>query len=152
MYKTESILGLTGSVIAAVFTGLSVAGTLIAIFFIDTLGPWVYNIIDRYTVVKDWIITDWSYGTFANLASLVLIVCVGAGVVIAAASFILGFIGTAKLRRDDKGGGALLIIAAALAFISVIGLVPFVLMLVGGIMAISKKAPPAPAEETVKTL
>lgn len=152
MYKTETILGLTGSIIAAVFTALSVAGTLLAIFFIDLIGPTAYSFIDRFLIIKNWVISDWSYGTFMNLASFVIIVCVGAGVVIAAASFILGFLGTAKLRRDDKGGGVLLIIAAALAFISVIGLIPFVLMLVGGIMAVSKKAPPAPPEESVKAV
>ncbi len=146
MYKTESILGLTGSIIAAVFTALCVAGTVLVVVFIDTLGPWIFNIVERYAVVKDWMFVDWSSGVFVSLATTAIIVCAAVGVIIASASFILGFIGTSKLRSEDKSGGVLLIVAAAISFISVIGFIPFVLFLIGGIMAVSKRQPAQQAD------
>lgn len=138
MYKTESSLGLIGSIISAVFTFLFLAGTLIAIFCYSFFEPIVHNVYDN------WVMTHVvQYGfTYENLTAFVLpvvAICALVAAVIASASFILGFIGTAKLNRDDRNGGVMLIIAGVLALISIVGFIPFVLQLVGGIMAVSKR-------------
>jgi hypothetical protein len=68
-------------------------------------------------------------------------------------AFILGFVGTAKLNRNQKSGGVLLIVAGGLSLIAL--LVAFVtswfafftipLFLTGGIMAVVRK-PQAPLQ------
>lgn len=145
MYKTESMLGLAGSIIAAVITALTVVGTLIAVLFIDFFGPIVFRIVERMPAVRQWFFFD-GYESFIGFAAAIFIILAAIGVVIAAASFILGFIGSSKLRSDDKNGGILLIIAGVLSFVSVIGFIPFVLFIVGGVMSTSKRAAvPLPA-------
>jgi hypothetical protein len=138
MYKTESILGLIGSIIGAVFTFFCLAGTLIATFFFSSVEPLVDNILTNYAHGPVFS-HGFAYESLSGFVVPIVAICGGAAVVIAAASFILGFIGTAKLNRDDKSGGVLLIVGGALALLSVAGFIPFVLLLIGGIMAVSKK-------------
>lgn len=137
MYKSESILGLVGSIIGAIFTFFVVVGTLISVFF--------YSVFEQvlHSVYNNWIsIHVNGYGiTYETITTLIPVIAIlaAAAIVVAAASFILGFVGTAKLNRDDKSGGVLLIVGGALALVSFVGFIPFVLMLIGGIMAVSKK-------------
>ncbi len=135
MYKSESVLGLIGSILGAIATFLYTAGVIIIAFFYNTIEPVVHGFLNNFLCR-----INIDYCTFiGTLAGSLFIICAAIGFVIAAASFILGFIGTSKLNKGSKNGGVLLIIAAGLALISVVGFVPFVLMLIGGIMAVSKK-------------
>ncbi len=68
-------------------------------------------------------------------------------------AFILGFIGTSKLNRNEKSGGVLLIVAGGLSLIGMLiafyaawfAVFSMPLFLTGGIMAVVRKpqAPPA---------
>lgn len=138
MYKTESTIGLVGSIIGAVLSFLFLVGTLLVIFFFSFFEPFLHDIFNQYVAVHVFKF-GWTYETIMTLGIPFIAVCAAAALVIAAASFTLGFIGTAKLNRDDKNGGVLLIVGGALALISILGFIPFVLMLVGGIMAVSRK-------------
>lgn len=138
MYKTESILGLTGSIIGAVFTVLFLFSALFLIFFFGAFEPILHTFYDNW--VSSHVVTyGFNYDALASLAVPVIAVCAGIAFVIAAASVILGFVGTARLNRGDKSGGVLLIVAASLAFISVVGFIPFVLLLIGGTMSVARK-------------
>lgn len=145
MYKTESTLGLVGSILSAVLTFFALAGALISVFF--------YSLFEQvlHTVYNNWVAVHVvPYGiSYEMIISFIPIIaiCAAAAISVAAASFILGFVGTAKLNRGDRSGGVLLIVGGALALVSFVGFIPFVLMLVGGIMAISKK--PAAASQPV---
>ena len=134
MYKTESVLGLIGSILAAVIAALCLAGSLIMAFLFKAFEPGIQNLLNNMlTVLK------LDSNSFMGFMSGAFIICAIVGFVLAAVSFILGFIGTAKLRKGEKSGGVILIIAGVFALISVCGFIPFVLFLVGGIMAVSKK-------------
>lgn len=137
MYKTESTLGLVGSIIGAVVTFFVLVGTLLAIFFFSYFEPVLSNILTRY--VPDFFFYGFTNEMLANFVIPFFAIFAAVAIITAAASFILGFTGTAKLNRDDKSGGVLLIVGGALALVSFVGFIPFALMLVGGIMAVSKK-------------
>ncbi len=136
MYKTESVLGLIGSIFASVVAALALAGTILIAVFFDTIEPFLRDVINsnvsRFHLNVDIVL---------NAASGILVFIAVIAFIITVALVVLGFIGTAKLRKGDKGGGVLLIIAGAIAFLSAIGFIPSVLFLVGGIMAVSKKEP-----------
>ena len=138
MYKTESTLGLIGSIIASVFTFLFIVGTAFAMFFYSYFEQIVHNVYD--SLVATHVLR---YGLkYESLTAIVLpaiAVCAVVAIIIAAASIILGFLGTAKLNRDDRSGGVMLIVAGALSLISIVGFIPFILQIVGGIMAVSRK-------------
>jgi hypothetical protein len=134
MYKIESVLGLVASILAAVVSVLSLAGSLLCWLFIDYFEPVIHNIFNRY--LESW---GFEYNALVNFLSGAFIILVIIGFVISAASFILGFIGTSKLKKGEKGGGVLLIVAGVLSLISVFEFIPFILFLVGGIMAVTKK-------------
>lgn len=147
MYKTESVLGLIGSIIGAIFTFLCLAGTLISLFFYSAFEQLLHNVYNNWVTVRfDGYVIP--YETLTSVVLPVVAVCAVAALAIAAASVILGFVGTAKLNRDDRNGGVLLIVGGALALLSVVGFIPFVLMLVGGIMAVSRR-PAAAAQSGV---
>jgi hypothetical protein len=151
MYKTESTLGLVGSIIGAVLSFLFLIGTLLVIFFFNFFEPFIHGAFNQFAA--DHIMRfGWTYENIVTFGVPVIAVCAAAALVIAAASFILGFIGTAKLNRDDKNGGVLLIVGGALALISIVGFIPFVLMLIGGIMAISRKPAVSAQAEVSKTV
>ncbi len=138
MYKTESTLGLVGSIIGAVLTFFVLIGTLFTTFFFSYFEPVLKNLFLRY--VPDHVLGyGLTYDSFSEWIVPMIAIFAAAAIAVAAASFILGFLGAAKLNRDDKSGGVLLIVGGSLALVSFIGFIPFVLMLVGGIMAVSRK-------------
>jgi uncharacterized BrkB/YihY/UPF0761 family membrane protein len=137
MYKSESTLGLVASVLSSVLAFFILAGSLLVTLYFNLLSPFIQHIIDKYAY--PW---GWTYDTAMQLALPVFIVIASIWFVLAAASLVLGFLGTAKLRGDDRNGGVLLLVAGALSFLSVFAFIPFVLYLVGGIMAVSKKPRP----------
>lgn len=145
MYKNESTLGLVGSVIAAVFTFLFLVGALLTVFLFGYLEPMIHDFYNEYATVH----INGHYVTYESLMTFgipFIAACAAAAFVVAVASFILGFLGTSKLNRNDRNGGVLLIVGGALALISVVGFIPFILMLIGGIMALSKKPVSVPSE------
>ena len=137
MYKTESVLGLIGAIIGAVTVAIILIICLVLCLTVSVNTVWEFVDSVAQTDVYD-VVTS-----FTGVLSGVLFALVLGGLVITVASVVLGFIGTAKLNKDDKSGGVLLIIAGALAFISFVGLISMVLFLVGGIMAMTKKEPAA---------
>ena len=138
MYKTESTLGLIGSILGII--------AVVLILIIGLLVGFVFNAFDAALEEAGWEVVDNGINAVAGFAIGWVVI----GLVLALASVILGFIGTGKLRSDDKNGGVFLIIAGALALISLFtggwyGIATTVLFLVGGIMALTKKAPAANA-------
>ncbi len=138
MYKSESILGLVGSVLSSICAFFILAGTLLGAFYFNVFTPFLQRIIDTWAA--PW---GWTFDAAMQLALPAFIVIAAVCFVLTVASLILGFLGTARLKNDDKNGGVLLIIAGALSFLSVFTFIPFVLFIVGGIMAVSKKQRPA---------
>jgi hypothetical protein len=138
MFKAESVLGLIGSILATIIAVLSLACCTIGAFFFQTFKPVITEFLSHYDfplhtgVIK-------ALDSAAVPALAVIIACIW--FVLAAASFILGYVGTSMLKKDNKNGGVVLIVAAVLALFSVCNFIPFVLMLVGGIMAVSKRLP-----------
>jgi hypothetical protein len=136
MYKTESVLGLIGSIIGAVVAVLCLAGSLLVAFFFNAFESVIHGLLNNILTA-----INLDYNTIVGLLSSAFVICMIVCFAIAAASFILGFIGTSRLRKGERSGGVLLIIAGVLAFISVYEFIPLMLFLIGGIMAVSKKQP-----------
>ncbi len=121
MYKTESTLGLIGAIIG------------IVVFIIMLIVGLVLGALGSLAV---------GYGGGALIALAIV------GIILTLVSFILGFVGSSKLRKDEKSGGVLLIVSGALSFIAIFvggwyAVFSAALLLVGGIMALVKK-PQAP--------
>lgn len=148
MYKSESTLGLVASILSSILAFFILVGSVLSIVYFNLFEPAIHHLVDTYA--GPW---GWTYDTAIPMAVPVIIVIAALWLVLAAASLILGFLGTAKLKNDNKDGGILLIIAAALSFLSVFAFIPFVLYLIGGIMAVTKKPlrveAPAPPQPTV---
>ncbi|MDD5016494.1 MAG: DUF4064 domain-containing protein [Eubacteriales bacterium] len=119
-YKAEFTLGLIGSIIGIiVFVIMLVVGVIVGV-----LGAAAYM-----------------YGMGGGLIALAIF-----GVILSLVAFILGFVGTGKLNKNDKSGGILLIVAGGLSFISIFvggwyAIFTAALLLTGGIMAVAKKPP-----------
>jgi hypothetical protein len=139
MYKSEYVLGLIGSIILTAVSALTYAGCLIVALFVGPFKSMLLGIMNR---ISDGLPFD--LAAFASNISVIIIVAARVWCVFSAGAFILGYVGAAKLNKDDKNGGVLLIVAGVLSFFTFFGLIPFVLMLIGGIMALSKKQPAHP--------
>ncbi len=139
MYKTEATLGLVGNILGII----AVALILIVGLIVGVLIGGLAATAAEYGVDT----TEVAVQAGGGVALLIV------GIVLAIASVVLGFIGTAKLKKEDKKGGILLIIAGGLGIVSLFtggwyGIAMIVLYLIGGIMAVTKKpavpmAPPA---------
>lgn len=137
MFKTESTLGLIGSILGTVSTVFSLIACVFVSVFFNVSKFSLGNVFERF---------DWNFDVFGILSRFAgaFVVLIIIGVLLGIASIILGYIGTFKLKRNDKSGGILLIIAGTLAFVSlcvggVFGTVPMILFFIGGIMTVSKK-------------
>lgn len=139
MYKSEYVLGLIGSIILTVVSALTYAGCLLVALLVGPFKSMLLSIMNR---ISDGMPVD--LAAFASSISVLIVVVASVWFVFSAAAFILGYVGAAKLNKDDKNGGVLLIVAGVLSFFTFFGFIPFVLMLVGGIMALSKKQPAHP--------
>jgi len=139
MYKSEYVLGLIGSIILTAVSALSYAGCLIVALFVGAFKPLIEQVMNR---ILGSMFIDLA-AVASNISGLIVVVA-SVWFVFSAAAFILGYVGAAKLNKDDKNGGVLLIVAGVLSFFTFFGLIPSVLMLVGGIMALSKKQPAHP--------
>lgn len=135
MYKAESVLGLIGSIIATIVAVMSFACCLVAAFFFEYFKPLINEVLSR----NQFPFHDNVVALINNAMPGIFIILACVWFVLAAAAFILGYIGTSKLNKNDKNGGVLLIVAGVLSILSLCNIIPFVLFLVGGIMAVSKK-------------
>ena len=128
MYKTESVLGLIGSILAVISASFT--------FF--------FSLVFR---LLGWTIFMGSrlLGFFGPLFGGAIMLAAVFGLMVTAASVILGFVGTSQLRSGRKQGGILLIVAGGLMLLpSYMGHGPFgtiisVLFFIGGIMALTRK-------------
>jgi hypothetical protein len=134
MYKSEYTLGLVASILVAIFAFFILVGSILGIMYFNIFEPVIHRLVDTYAA--PW---GWTYSATVPLVVPVLIIIASVWFLLAAASLVLGFLGTARLKNDDKNGGVLLIVAGGLSFLSGFAFIPFVLFLVGGIMAVSKK-------------
>jgi hypothetical protein len=136
MYKTESTLGLIGSILTVISASLT----------------FIFSLVCR--IILGWTMFMGSnmfrfFGPFAETGGAIFggafIIAVIFGLMITVAAAILGFIGTSQLRNGRKQGGTLLIIAGGLMLLpSYMGHGPFgtiisILFFIGGIMALTKK-------------
>jgi hypothetical protein len=133
MYKPEYTLGLIGAIGCTAVAGLLLVITLAVALFAGTAGDIFAVLLHDAGVMPDIV------QGVVGMAAGVLTVAVGACFALSTAAAVLGFLGTARLERNDKSGGVLLIVAAGLSLISVCSFVPMVLLLVGGILALSRK-------------
>lgn len=139
MYKTESTLGLIGSILAVISASLS---------FVFSL---VFRLILGWTAFMGSRMFSF-FGPYAETGGAIfggaLVLGVIFGLMVTVAAVILGFIGTSHLRNGRKQGGTLLIVAGGLMLLpSYMGHGPFgaiiaVLFLIGGIMALTRKVNP----------
>lgn len=136
MYKTESTLGLIGSIISAVLAFfILVFALLLRILFRMTTftGSHMFRFFGPAFESGE---------TVAGIAAVVVVVM---ALLILGGAAVLGFVGTSMLRRENKKGGILLVIAGALTLLpsyigsGVFGTAISVLFLIGGIMALAKK-------------
>ena len=131
MYKTERVLSLVGAIIGAV-----------AFFWMLIVGL-IMGVLGAAAMMYG--------GGGAGLLVGAII-----AVILSLVSFILGFVGSSKLKKEDKKGGVIAIVAGGLALIAcIVGFIAaagwfmipsVVLYLIAGIMVMTKKAPAAPAE------
>ena len=153
MYKTEATLGLIGSILAAIgLVLLLIIGLIVGILVggaaqqIDMQVAEMDKYMEEYASAED--LAEYNaakgvvgVGIAGVIVSLILLI----------AAVVLGFMGTAKLRADNKKGAILLIIAAVcclipLFFLQWWGIVSLVLFAVAGIMVLTKKGTPAQAQ------
>ena len=133
MYKTESTLGLIASILCAIGAALLLIGLLATILFAGSAQWFLNNITwDIHMPFHMHNMMGWA----AGLASL------GVGVVLVfkIAATVLGFVGVSHLNKDNRNGGVLLLVAAGLTLISG-GFITMVLLLIGGVLVLSKKEP-----------
>jgi len=149
MFRTEATLGLIGSIIAIVAAILILIVGLVVGLLLSGANEMMAEfdeMMEEYADDAEMVEYNAAKGAVGGAIAMVII-----GFVLVVASVVLGFIGTAKLRKENKKGGILLIIAGGLSLVSLFlggwwGIVSMVLFLVAGIMALVKKnAPAAPA-------
>lgn len=135
MYKTEATLGLVGNILGIIAIALMlIVGLVIGVIIGGLAATAAEYGVDASQVTMD--------ATASASIGLVIL-----GLVLAIASVVFGFIGTSKLKKEDKKGGIFLIIAGGLGVVSLFtggwyGIAMIVLYLIGGIMAVTKKAAP----------
>ena len=136
MYKTESTLGLVGSILSVV------SASFIFIFAL------VCRLIMRWAMFTDSRMFRFfgpSFGEGETILGIAAVIMVVIALMILCASAILGFIGTSMLRKENKKGGLLLVIAGALTLLpsylgsGIFGTAIAVLFFIAGIMSLTKK-------------
>jgi len=150
MYKTEATLGLIGAIIAIIAAILILVVGLIVGLLLSNANQAMAEfdaLMEEYADETELAEYNVARGAVGGAIAMVII-----GFVLVVASAVLGFIGSAKLRADNKKGGILLVIAGGLSLISLFlggwwGILSMVLFLVGGILVLVKKeTPPAQAQ------
>lgn len=139
MYKSEYTLGLVASILNAIATALLLIGLLFTILFAGTAERFIDFF--RWDFNLPFLIHD-MVGLATGIAALVI----GLFFVLCAAATIVGFVGISQLNKNNRNGGVLLLVAAGLSLLSALGFVTMILLLIGGVIALSKKEtiPPQP--------
>ncbi len=132
MYKPEYTLGLIGAILCTVVAALLLVAIIAVLLFAGTAGS-ILN-----AILQDSAAPYIAQGALGAAAGVIVIV-VGVCFALSAAAAVLGYMGAARLEREDKTGGVMLIVAAGLSLISVSSFVPMVLLLIGGILALTRK-------------
>ena len=135
MYKTESTLGLVASILNVIGAALLLIGLLATILFAGT---------------AQWFLGNFSWGfhvpnlhNYMGLASIIASLGVAVVLVLKVAATVLGFLGVSQLNRDNRNGGVLLLVGAGLSLFAG-GFITMVLLLIGGVLTLSKKEPAQP--------
>jgi hypothetical protein len=141
MYKSESTLGLIASILNAVITALLLIA-LIAVVLFSGSAEWFF---DRFHASFHFPMHDIPLHEFMGMAAGFAALAIGILLVFSAASMVLGFIGVSQLNKENRDGGVLLLVASGLSLLSG-GFVRMVLLLIGGVLALSKRpaVPPPP--------
>jgi hypothetical protein len=151
MFKTEATLGLVGAILGIISCLLVIIVVLVVGIFLNAAATAfdesMAEFDEAFGEFEDY---DMEVSTAVSQGAGAAVGIVIVGLVLSIASVVCGFIGSAKLRKDNKSGGILLIVAGGLSLISLFtagfwGIATMVLFLIGGIMALAKKAPVAAA-------
>lgn len=140
MYRSEYILGLIGSILATVSASL--------IFILSIVVGAILRLPALIDIKEFKFFGPVLRGT-AGIAGMTALIAVIFSILIIVAAAVLGFIGTSKLRNDNKKGGILLVIAGGLLLFppylgsGIFGTAISVLFFIGGIIALTKKANPS---------
>ncbi len=132
MYKSEYTLGLVASILNAIAAAMLLIGLLFTIIFAGTAERFVDFF--RWDIDMPFLINH-IIGLATGIASLVI----GIIFVFSAGATIVGFIGMSQLNKNNRNGGVLLLVSAGLSLLSGIGFVPMILLLIGGVIVLSKK-------------
>ena len=143
MFKTEATLGLIASIFAIIAVVLMLIFSLIVGFLVNAGLNAFDDMMEEYADDASMAEYNAAKATAGGGVALVII-----GMILMIGSVVTGFIGTSRLKADNKSGGIMLIIAGGLALVSLFlggwwGIVSVVLFLVGGIIAATKKDVPA---------
>lgn len=136
MYKSEYTLGLIASILNAIASAFLLIGLLFTILFAGTANRFMDFFRWDFHIPFQEII-----GLAAGVASLTI----GIILVLSAAATIVGFVGVSKLNKNDRTGGIMLLVAAGLSLLSGQGIITMILLLIGGVLVLSKKEPVPPA-------
>ena len=134
MYKSEYTLGLVASILNAIAAALLLIGLLFTLIFAGTAERFIDFF--RWNIHMPFLVHD-VLGLATGIAALVIGICF----VLSAAASIVGFVGASQLNKNDRNGGVLLLVAAGLSLLSALGFVTMILLLIGGVIALSKKEP-----------
>ncbi len=136
MYKTESTLGLIGSILSAV------CASLVFLFSI------VFTLLLRWSTVAGSRLLRF-FGpvieTGGAVIGAVAVIAVVFGLAVLITAAVLGFLGTSMIKRENRRGGILLVIAGGLMLIppylgaGVFGTAISILFFIAGIMALTKR-------------
>ena len=137
MYKSEYTLGLVASILNAIMAALLLIGLLFTILFAGTAERFISFF--RWDGGMPFFIND-MIGLATGIAALVI----GIIFILTTAAAIVGFVGVSQLNKNDRNGGVMLLISAGLSLLSAQGFITMILLLIGGVIALSKKdtAPP----------
>jgi hypothetical protein len=145
MFRTESTLGLVASILCVIGAALLLIGLLAAILFAGT-AQWFFENC-RWGMHMPYYFHDFMAPGFAGMAAGLVSLSVGVLLVFKAAAAVLGFVGVSQLNRDNRNGGVLLLLGAGLSLLSG-GFISMVLLLIGGVLALSKRGPAQPPPAT----
>jgi hypothetical protein len=136
MYRSEYTLGIIASVLNTIAAALLLIGLLAVALFGGTAERIIAMFLENATVPFLSEAIDLATGIAALAITVVLMLTV--------AATITGFIGASKLNKNDKSGAALLLVSAGLSLLSAQGIFAMILLLIGGVMALDKRAPVQP--------
>ncbi|MFA5676282.1 MAG: hypothetical protein WDA65_07120 [Christensenellales bacterium] len=137
MKKTGYVLGIVGGCFALVIAFASLLGGLFFIMGGRAFFSEIIDAVNQLTKINgSWNIIRPNIVSFSIsiIFFYVFVMCLAAG--------ILGLIGAVSVCKDNVKAGVLMLVGAGLCFITpAVGFIPMVLLLLGGIFALSKEKP-----------